>query len=297
VTENEINMELTGGELQLGKIEKKSFTRPKNKETREKFRSNLSNTAGNGAKIIKLPPPTSSLQQCAEQLKESGLYNNYFGQFLGNKVSFEGDKMVFNYPNEIDKKSKKKEEVECFGIQATTNDDDKTDPIKNQYIHYNIKYLPNKKVEVTAKYLTKEEKKWKNIKYKQIMDYNNFLLFIANKDLKPITKDEKKLEDETNTKIKKNAKAQLPYKRGEFFSIKTLLEGGKQLCKKFGKPIVSTSANISGEPAPSNFSEINPKILRLVDYVVNYRRDDMRKFKPSGIIRLEKNGVIKIIRE
>jgi len=69
------------------------------------------------------------------------------------------------------------------------------------------------------------------------------------------------------------------------------------LCRQFGKPIVSTSANFSGEPSPSNFAEINPDILRLVDYVVHYRRDEIHKSKPSSIIRLEKNGVIKIIRE
>jgi len=68
------------------------------------------------------------------------------------------------------------------------------------------------------------------------------------------------------------------------------------LCKQFGKPVVSTSANFSGEPAPANFSEINPEIFRLVDYVVNYRSDEIQKSKPSSIIRLGKNGEIKIIR-
>jgi L-threonylcarbamoyladenylate synthase len=70
-----------------------------------------------------------------------------------------------------------------------------------------------------------------------------------------------------------------------------------ELCRKFGKPVVSTSANFSGEPSPSNFSEINPDIFRLIDYTVNYRRDETQKSKPSSIIRLEKSGVIKIIRE
>jgi len=74
-------------------------------------------------------------------------------------------------------------------------------------------------------------------------------------------------------------------------------EFSQKLCRRFGKPIVSTSANFSGEPSPANFSEINREIFRLVDYVVNYRKDDMQKSKPSSIIRLENNGVIKIIRE
>ena len=74
-------------------------------------------------------------------------------------------------------------------------------------------------------------------------------------------------------------------------------EFSQKLCRQFGKPVVSTSANFSNEPAPSNFSEIKSEIIRLVDYVVNYRRDETEKSKPSSIIRLEKNGVIKIIRE
>jgi L-threonylcarbamoyladenylate synthase len=71
----------------------------------------------------------------------------------------------------------------------------------------------------------------------------------------------------------------------------------QNLCRQFRKPVVSTSANFSGDPSPSNFSEINSEILRLVDYVVNYRSDEMQKSKPSSIIRLEKNGTVTIIRE
>jgi L-threonylcarbamoyladenylate synthase len=71
----------------------------------------------------------------------------------------------------------------------------------------------------------------------------------------------------------------------------------QELCRRFGKPVVSTSANFAGDPSPANFSEINKEILRLVDYVVNYRSEEMQKAKPSSIIRLETNGVITIIRE
>jgi len=71
----------------------------------------------------------------------------------------------------------------------------------------------------------------------------------------------------------------------------------QELCRRFGKPVVSTSANFSGEPPPSNFSEINPEIFRLIDYAVHYRSEEMQKSKPSSIIRLEKNGIIKKIRE
>ena len=71
----------------------------------------------------------------------------------------------------------------------------------------------------------------------------------------------------------------------------------KRLCERFRKAIVSTSANISGEPSPSNFQQISPEIIAAVDYVVKYRQEDMSKPKPSGIIKLGTGGLINIIRE
>lgn len=71
----------------------------------------------------------------------------------------------------------------------------------------------------------------------------------------------------------------------------------KKLCQRFKKAIVSTSANISGEKTPANFSEISKEIIDSVDYVVTYRQDDLSKPSPSGIIKIEDGGVIKVIRE
>ncbi|MCA6516285.1 MAG: Sua5/YciO/YrdC/YwlC family protein, partial [Chitinophagaceae bacterium] len=56
----------------------------------------------------------------------------------------------------------------------------------------------------------------------------------------------------------------------------------RQLIKRFRKPIVGTSANISGYPAPTTFRDIDALILRGVDYVVNYRRDDTHPGRPSS---------------
>jgi L-threonylcarbamoyladenylate synthase len=69
------------------------------------------------------------------------------------------------------------------------------------------------------------------------------------------------------------------------------------LIRKFRKPIVSTSANISGEPYPSHFMEITEKILQVVDYAVEYKREDLQKHRVSPIIKIEINGEIKIIRK
>jgi L-threonylcarbamoyladenylate synthase len=70
-----------------------------------------------------------------------------------------------------------------------------------------------------------------------------------------------------------------------------------ELIRRFRKPIVSTSANISGEPSPSLFREINKKIYKAVDYVVDYKREDRQKNLPSPVIKIEVNGTIKIIRK
>lgn len=71
----------------------------------------------------------------------------------------------------------------------------------------------------------------------------------------------------------------------------------KRLCQQFRKAIVSTSANVSGEPSPANFSEVSEEIKSAVDYVVNFRQEEMDHPKPSSIIKLGQGGLIKIIRE
>lgn len=70
----------------------------------------------------------------------------------------------------------------------------------------------------------------------------------------------------------------------------------KALCERLHKPIVSTSANISGEPAAKIFDEVSKHIIESCDYVVNWRRGDKEIHEPSTIIRLSKGGVFKIIR-
>jgi L-threonylcarbamoyladenylate synthase len=69
------------------------------------------------------------------------------------------------------------------------------------------------------------------------------------------------------------------------------------LCRRFGKPIISTSANVSGEKSPSNYEEISEDIKKKVDYIVSYRRDDTTESLPSEIVKVSGNGEIKIIRK
>lgn len=70
----------------------------------------------------------------------------------------------------------------------------------------------------------------------------------------------------------------------------------QELIKQFGKPIVSTSANISEKPTPKSFKEIDPSILDAVDYVVNLYHDKITHM-PSRIIKLDKDGSVKVIRD
>jgi L-threonylcarbamoyladenylate synthase len=70
----------------------------------------------------------------------------------------------------------------------------------------------------------------------------------------------------------------------------------QQLIALTGKPIVSTSANFSGDPPPSIFPEINSEIRRLVDYVVNWRQHEKDPAQSSAIIKLEEGGGISVIR-
>ena len=69
-----------------------------------------------------------------------------------------------------------------------------------------------------------------------------------------------------------------------------------RLCERFGKPIVSTSANVSGQPTAKRFSDIDTSIVEHVDYAVEYRRDDTTPHQPSNIILLSRDGTFKIIR-
>jgi len=69
-----------------------------------------------------------------------------------------------------------------------------------------------------------------------------------------------------------------------------------ELCFRFQKALVSTSANISGEPAAQNYRDIDPRILEQVDYVCFSRRQEHKPHQPSAIIKLSLDGQVKIIR-
>ena len=70
----------------------------------------------------------------------------------------------------------------------------------------------------------------------------------------------------------------------------------RELIKRFRKPIVSTSANISGNPFPPIFGDIDRRVIDSADYVVEHRQKERQKHSASPVIKVEPNGVIRVIR-
>lgn len=71
----------------------------------------------------------------------------------------------------------------------------------------------------------------------------------------------------------------------------------KLLIKSMGRPLVSTSANVQGEPFPAHFGEISSQIIEKMDYVVKYRQDDKRPSEPSVVATYNKKGELEFLRE
>ncbi|HMG14838.1 MAG TPA: L-threonylcarbamoyladenylate synthase [Saprospiraceae bacterium] len=70
----------------------------------------------------------------------------------------------------------------------------------------------------------------------------------------------------------------------------------KELIWGLGKPIISTSANLTGEAFPANFGEINSLIIQQVDYVVKYRQNDHRAHEPSVIVKMSGKKELEFLR-
>lgn len=68
------------------------------------------------------------------------------------------------------------------------------------------------------------------------------------------------------------------------------------LCRRLRRPIVSTSANFSGQPTPASFAAIDPVLIAKADYTARYRRDDRSAAQPSSVIRISSGGLFKILR-
>lgn len=77
----------------------------------------------------------------------------------------------------------------------------------------------------------------------------------------------------------------------------TVEEFSKELCRMFRRPLVSTSANISGTPTPLCFADISPEIINAVDYVCTSRRDEPKAHKSSTVIKVSKGNVIRMLRK
>ena len=91
---------------------------------------------------------------------------------------------------------------------------------------------------------------------------------------------------------------QILYGKNESIAIRLVKDNFcKALIEEINTPLISTSANISGNPFPKKFKEIDKKIISGVDYVVNFDDSNSENSKPSRIIKVLLNGQIEIIRE
>ncbi len=119
-------------------------------------------------------------------------------------------------------------------------------------------------------------------------------------DVPDIALDLIEVADKPTTIIYPNAKRLAPNLIAEDGTIGiriTQEEFTRSLLTRFNRPLVSTSANISGEPSPRFFDEISDVIGQSVDYIVDYRRNDHKPSSPSAIIKLGMRGEIEIIRK
>ncbi len=89
----------------------------------------------------------------------------------------------------------------------------------------------------------------------------------------------------------------LPAEDGSIAVRVTKESFSRSLCRTFRRPLVSTSANISGYPTPATFDEIDQAIIDGVDYVCTSRRDEKKKLKASTIMKLSEDGTFKVIRK
>lgn len=119
-------------------------------------------------------------------------------------------------------------------------------------------------------------------------------------DVPDIALDLIEVSDRPTTIIYPNAKYLAPNLIAEDGSIGiriTREEFSRNLIFNLNRPLVSTSANISGEPAPRFFNEISEEIRQAVDYIVDYRQNDRTPSAPSCILKLGMGGEIEIIRK
>ena len=119
-------------------------------------------------------------------------------------------------------------------------------------------------------------------------------------DVPPVAWDLLEVADKPLTVIYSGARNLAPNLLAEDGSVSirvTSEEFSKALCFRFRKAIVSTSANVSGQPSPRTFAEISEEIKQAVDYIVEARRTETAPARPSSIIKLGSGGEVKIIRQ
>ena len=155
---------------------------------------------------------------------------------------------------------------------------------------------------------TNEEAVRKVYELKQRADHKAMLALVDNPaklngyvdEVPDVAWDLIELSDKPLTIIYSNAKNLAPNLVGEDGSVGIRITHERfshNLCERFRRPVVSTSANKSGEPAPSSYSDISQSIRDGADYIVRYRQTEQIQARPSGIVKVGRGGLIQVIRE
>ena len=99
---------------------------------------------------------------------------------------------------------------------------------------------------------------------------------------------------ESDTISKSNLQTSVSLQLGKFLDTNDYL---KKLIGKLNKPLVSTSANFSGYPSPMKFADISQEIISSVDAVAEENHDKISQYSGSSVIRMWKDGRVKVLRE
>jgi L-threonylcarbamoyladenylate synthase len=131
-----------------------------------------------------------------------------------------------------------------------------------------------------------------------LADERDILQYVANPDLRVF--DYLKTTQKPTTVIYENAVglADNLVPEDQTIAIRLVKEPFcRHLIKRLRKPLVSTSANISGQPSPAFFKDVTSQIKQTVDYIVQYRQTDETPAEPSAVIKWNKDGTITTLRK
>lgn len=214
--DRDFKVKLTWWEKSAGSYEWKELTCVRNKEDKQIWEIDLDDLIGTfNGEVYKLPPP-NEWGKSLDNVKNGNLINIKDGVWVFDEIKYENWKFISNI--EKDDKNNWKE-ISYFGTDEITYDDnwkEEKKPIFYKISHNNWK--------ITVEYQN----------YKREMDYNNFIIFVSTKSLKPATKEH---AEETTQNYDKEAKASMWWRKLQFFGISNIFSSITGMWKKINEAV------------------------------------------------------------